>query len=296
VLNTGATLDGRALAQTAVTLDANAVTISTSVAPTSIAPTITLQPQSPVATAGATVTFSVTATGTTPLGYQWRKDGTAITGATSASYSIASVAPGDAGSYVVVVSNVAGSVTSQAATVTLNVPLTITTVPANSAIGVPVSQTLAATFSAAMNPSTITGSTFTLTGPGATPVTGTVAYDVISHIATFAPGSALAANTIYTATITTGAKDLAGNALASDSVWSFTTATTTVDLAPVILVSAAVDTGPYTNASGHSVNLATKTITVPMSGSMQFYRIMSATALTIASITISGGNAVIIYN
>jgi hypothetical protein len=64
----------------------------------------------------------------------------------------------------------------------------------------------------------------------------------------------------------------------------------------VTLVSAAVVTGPYTDASGHLVYPATKTITVPLSGSMQFYRIRSNTALTITSITISGGNVVITYN
>jgi len=67
-------------------------------------------------------------------------------------------------------------------------------------------------------------------------------------------------------------------------------------IAPVILVSAAEVAGQYTDASGHSVNLATRTITVPVSGSMQYYRITSATALTIANITISGANVVITYN
>jgi len=67
-------------------------------------------------------------------------------------------------------------------------------------------------------------------------------------------------------------------------------------IAPVILVSAAVAAGPYTDASGHSVDATTRTITVPVSGSMQYYRIASATALTITNITISGGNVVITYN
>lgn len=62
------------------------------------------------------------------------------------------------------------------------------------------------------------------------------------------------------------------------------------------LVSAAVVTGPYTDAVGQSVNLATKTITVPASGSLQFYRIRSTTALTITGITVSAGNVVITYN
>jgi hypothetical protein len=67
-------------------------------------------------------------------------------------------------------------------------------------------------------------------------------------------------------------------------------------IAPVTLVSAAEVTGQYTDASGHSVNLATKTITVPVSGSVQYYRITSPTALTISNITLSGANVVITYN
>jgi len=117
-------------------------------------------------------------------------------------------------------------------------PSVSSTVPAGSAINVAVSQTVAATFSEAMNPSTIAASTFTLTGPGATPLAGTVAYDLLSHIATFAPGSALEPSTVYTATITTGAQDLAGNALAGDVVWNFTTAASTAGQSPVVLGTA----------------------------------------------------------
>lgn len=63
-----------------------------------------------------------------------------------------------------------------------------------------------------------------------------------------------------------------------------------------ILQSAAVVNGPYTNAAGQSVNLATKTITVPLSGTTQFYRISAYTAFNITSFSISGGNVVITYN
>jgi hypothetical protein len=61
------------------------------------------------------------------------------------------------------------------------------------------------------------------------------------------------------------------------------------------LVSAGVITGPYLDAIGQSVNLVTKTMTAPLSGSTQFYRIRSATGLAITSITISGGSVVITY-
>ena len=90
-----------------------------------------------------------------------------------------------------------------------------------------------------MNPTTISTANFTLAGPGVTPVTGTVAYDVNSKIATFTPASNLAANSVYTATVTTGVQDLAGNALASNFAWSFTTTGGTSGQAPVALGSAA---------------------------------------------------------
>jgi hypothetical protein len=66
------------------------------------------------------VTFSVKASGTEPLSYQWRKGGSDISGATDSSYTITSVVMADAGSYDVVVSNSCGSVTSSAATLTVN--------------------------------------------------------------------------------------------------------------------------------------------------------------------------------
>ena len=75
------------------------------------------------------------------------------------------------------------------------------------------------------------------------------------------------------------------------------TITVPTTVAPsVTLVSAGVVTDPYTDAAGQSLNLATKTITVPMSGNMQFYRIRSGTALSITGISVSGGNVVITYN
>lgn len=103
-------------------------------------------------------------------------------------------------------------------------PTVISTNPANNATNVPVTQSVNATFSEDMNASTIAMAPFTLTGPGSTPVTGTVSYDVSSRIATFVPVSDLAHSITFTATISTGAEDLAGNAMASDFVWTFRTA------------------------------------------------------------------------
>ena len=84
-----------------------------------VKPTITTQPKSQTVPEGNSVTFSVVATGTAPLKYQWKKNGTAISDATSSSYKISSVKSSDEGSYTVTVSNSAGSVTSSVATLTM---------------------------------------------------------------------------------------------------------------------------------------------------------------------------------
>jgi len=93
-------------------------TITVTVLPI-LTPTITTQPSSSSVTAGSAASFSVAASGTAPLSYQWRKDGVAISGATSSTYSIGSTSTSDAGSYTVVVANSAGSATSNAATLTV---------------------------------------------------------------------------------------------------------------------------------------------------------------------------------
>jgi hypothetical protein len=118
--------------------------------------------------------------------------------------------------------------TTRAAT-DVTAPTVISTNPVNNATGVAVNTNVTATFSEAMNPSTLTTGTFTLK-QGTTPVSGNVSY--AGTTATFNPASNLAPNTRYTATLTTGVRDLAGNGLANAEVWSFTTGE-----APVLLGS-----------------------------------------------------------
>lgn len=84
------------------------------------APAITAQPASRTVTAGSAATFTVTATGDAPLSYQWRKNGSNIAGAASASYTISAAAASDAGDYSVVVTNPYGSITSSVATLTVS--------------------------------------------------------------------------------------------------------------------------------------------------------------------------------
>ncbi|HEY9153775.1 MAG TPA: immunoglobulin domain-containing protein, partial [Opitutaceae bacterium] len=97
-----------------VTSNGATLTLTASV----VAPSITAQPSSQTVTAGNTVTFNVTANGTS-LSYQWQKGGVAIAGATGSSLNF-TAGTSDAGIYTVVVSNSAGSVTSSAATLTVN--------------------------------------------------------------------------------------------------------------------------------------------------------------------------------
>ena len=86
-------------------------------------PSITAQPVSQTVTAGQTATFSVAATGTAPVSYQWQKNGTAISGANSSNYTTPATTSSDNGAkFTVVVSNSAGSVTSNAATLTVTAP------------------------------------------------------------------------------------------------------------------------------------------------------------------------------
>lgn len=97
----------------------NLVTLTVNAGTT--APTITQQPTNVTVTAGQTATFSVTATGTLPLAYQWFQGTTLISGATSSTYSIPNATIGLSGeTFVVVVSNSGGNATSNTVTLTVN--------------------------------------------------------------------------------------------------------------------------------------------------------------------------------
>jgi hypothetical protein len=89
--------------------------------PKAIVPSITAQPASLTVTVGQTATFSVVATGTAPLSYQWLQGNTAISGATSSTYTTPPTTTVNSGEqFQVQVSNAAGSITSTTATLTVN--------------------------------------------------------------------------------------------------------------------------------------------------------------------------------
>ena len=137
---------------------------------------------------------------------------------------------------------------------------------------------ISAAFTESMAPLTLTAASFTLTGPGLTPVLGNVTY--ASQVAVFEPTAVLAAGTTYTATVTTAATDLAGNQLAGNQaalpaasayVWTFTTAavvvtppkitlTNPIDLAIGVALNAAVNANFSEAMDPLTLNAATFTV------------------------------------
>jgi len=99
------------------------VTVSGFALVTSVPPVINFQPISLSITTTSNATFSVTAIGTNPLGYQWRFNGTNISGATTNPFVLSNAQTTDSGNYSVIVSNVMGTILSS------NALLTVTNVP-----------------------------------------------------------------------------------------------------------------------------------------------------------------------
>ena len=111
-------------------------------------PLIITNPASLTVEVGQTATFSVTATGAGTLTYQWYKNGVAISGATSSSYTTPPAVLGDSGSvFTVTVSNANGTVTSLGATLTVQVPQARSLVPSSATPPYNSSVTLVPTFS-----------------------------------------------------------------------------------------------------------------------------------------------------
>ena len=105
------------------------------VTPAPVAPSITTQPANQTVAAGQTASFSVVASGTAPLSYQWSRNGGTISGATGTSYTTPATTTGDSGAlFSVVVTNSLGSATSSAATLTVNTPVNITSQPVGQSV------------------------------------------------------------------------------------------------------------------------------------------------------------------
>jgi len=156
-------------------------------------------------------------------------------------------------------------------------PTVSATVPAANAVDVAVGSTISVTFSEVMLASSLTPSSFALTGPA-----GTVAGSVTpaGATATFTPSSVLANGATYTASVTAAVKDLAGNSLAAPYTWSFTTLP---PAAPDTTPPTVVSTSPTNSATGVSVN-AVLTVT--------FSETLDCSTVTASSFRLSNGGSV----
>ena len=152
----------------------------------------------------------------------------------------------------------------------------ISITPADAALDVARSGNITATFSEAMEPTTITSATFNVI-EGTTAVPGQVTY--AGNVATFNPTNDLNGTTVVTATITTGVKDLAGNPLTSPKTWSFTTGS-------VPMVS-------FTTPDDIATNVAiNQNITATFSEAMNAASLTAPTATTFTLTTMEGDTTV----
>jgi hypothetical protein len=178
-----------------------------------LAPAISSQPVSQTVTVGQTATFTVAASGTAPLSYQWLKNSSNIASATGPSYTTPATVAGDNGSkFAVVVSNSAGSITSSPATLTMNtapVGPSITTQPANQTVtvGQTATFTVVATGTAPLtyqwqkNSTSINGAnSASYTTPATTSADNGAKFDVIVTNSVSSQTSAMATLTVNAAT------------------------------------------------------------------------------------------------
>ena len=236
------------------------------------APAVTTNPADQSVVEGATATFTVVATGTAPLTYQWRRDLVAISGATSATLTLTGVKLADVGSYSVLISNAIGSIASGAAQLTvtaLTTPPSITTQP--------VSQTIPPGNTA----------TFTVVATGASPL----AYQWRKN------GTAIAGATASTLTIrsTSVADNGAYTVVVTNSIGTVTSSAANLSVDSGV-VAPAITTQPVAqvaNVGGNVTLSVTATGTAPLS--YQWFKdgvaIPGATAATLALTNVQGSDS-----
>ncbi len=154
-------------------------------------------------------------------------------------------------------------------------PTVVSTTPTKSATGIPLAQVVTATFSEAMNHSTITTGTFTLTAPGGIAVRGAVTS--AGTTSSFTPTLPLILGTVYTATIATGVQNIAGRAMLASDTWTFTTGT----------IPTVATTNPATGATVVPLN---QKIAVNFNQAMNPATLTAAGTFTVA---IAGGGAAV---
>ena len=168
-------------------------------------PAIVQQPGPVSAGVGGSAPFTVQATGTDPLSYQWRRNGTNLANATNASLTISPVAMAHAGAYQVVVWNSAGLVSSAVATLSVgnNLPPVSSGFGATTPWNQPLTLTVAALLGpvtdpegsavafVSVSPASTNGASVVLSGTNVTytPVSGFVGADRFSYVVSDAQGA-----------------------------------------------------------------------------------------------------------
>jgi hypothetical protein len=275
-MGTGASINGRLLTQTAITLDGNTLMDSGNPIMPAVLSTTPLN-----GATGVTSKAKISATFSVPMDLSTLNAST-FTLASSAGPVSGIVMRGGDSMAIFTPNNPLASRTTFTATITTGAksasslalpanytwsfttgggiattPIVQSTIPINGVTGVPINGNISATFSEAMDSTTLTTSTFKLAS-GAGPVPGAVNYANLAAV--FNPTTQLASNTLYTATVTTGAKSLFGVALAANYVWSFTTGTTIAPTLPVnlgtagnfvILSKSGISTVPASSITGN---------------------------------------------
>jgi hypothetical protein len=122
-----------------------------------VPPSITLQPQGQELVQGTSGSFTVTASGTAPLSYQWSLDGAALAQATNSTLTLTNVQSSNGGSYTVVVGNPLGSILSSNAVLTVDLPPVIMTQPQSQSAIVGTNVTLSVTAGVTPLPSVSSG-------------------------------------------------------------------------------------------------------------------------------------------
>jgi hypothetical protein len=256
---------------------------------TSVAPAIATQPASQTVIAGNTASFTVAATGTAPLAYQWSKNGIAISGATSSSYTTLAETTADNNSqFTVAVSNTAGIASSNAAILTVNAPTFLLNSSSSSlsfgSVNVSSSRNQSVTLTNAGN-SSVTISNVTVSGPGFN-ASGVSSGAILARgqtatlTATFAPsGAASVTGSVSVASNATNSPDtisLSGTGVATVNhsvglTWSPSTSTVVGYNTYFSMQSG----GPYTKMTSTPVAATSFTDTAVQAGQTYFFVVTS---------------------
>src|SRR5437660_483496 len=234
---------------------------SSSTGSVTTAPSVTSQPGSQSVTAGQTAIFSVSATGTAPLSYQWKKNGIAVSGASSSAYTTPATSTSDSGAqFTVIVSNSAGSVTSSAAVLTVNASLPPLQVTNSQLSGGTVGSAYSATLNASGGTSpyswSVSSSTLptglSLSSAGTLSGTPTIAGAFPFTVAVKDAASASASASLSINVVTAAAPAVSISSPSNGATVSGTTTVSGVasDGLAITSVQLSVDGGAFANASG----------------------------------------------